>query len=535
MTKYKNHKKVVATLLVVLFLFTLMPLISQPAHADIGDAEFLAELKTQLINEQKVIMFANEKIVKTNANEKNVVLPFIEKSRTFLPLRLTADTFNAKVNWCNDTRSVNIEDRETFKNLNFKIGDNFYVCDGQLKDMDVSAFLKNDRTVVPARVIAEEMNLRVEYKQLANGLGLVFNLKDTISQEEQNRMIAEMTLIVENMQKEVERETVKTYKKKVAVGGKNVTVDIAEIPLEGFYPEVAVAYNSLGKAESLEGMTNRQGASASINGGYFQAYDIYLPKDAYANIIKNGKVIHVGDIGSTIGFTDDGQIKLDMLKIKIEGSTNDSYEEPNKWKAYGMNNTPSKDGTSIYVYTRERGKTLGFSHGINVIVQNGIVSEIVTDQDVAIPENGFVVNFMGGEQYLAKRFKVGEKADYRVKFQDPSGNQLDWSNVTTALSAGPLLVKNGSIVLNAKQEGFTGHDILTGSAIRSALGIVNNKALLVVTPRVTVSELAQIMKKLNCESALNLDGGASSGLYANGKYLIKPLRAISHGLVFIKK
>lgn len=530
-----KYKKLVAVLVVALFVISLMPVFSETAQADTGDVQFATELKTQLVNGQRVIMFANNQIVKVNASDENVVLPFIENDRTFLPLRLTAEAFDVEVEWYQETQRVYIEDKIIPRKLNFEIGQNSYISDKELKQMDASTFIKNGRTVVPARAVAEELNLRVEYKQLADGLGVVFNFNDTIDKEEQDRQIAEITQRVQNLQKEIERETVKTYKKYVSAGGRNVNVDVAEIPLEGFSPKVAIAYDSLGKAEGLAGMTNRQGASASINGGYFQAYSSSLPKDAYANIINDGKVIHVGDIGCTIGFTNDGQIKLEMLKIKLEGSTNGSYEDPNNWKAYGMNNTPSKDGTSIYIYTRERGNMLGFSHGTNVIVKNGLVSEIVSDQDVVIPENGFVINFMGAEQYLVERFKIGEPADYRVKYEDPNGKPLDWSNVTTALSAGPMLVKNGQIVLNAKQEGFTGHDILTGSAIRSALGINNNKAYLVVTPKVTVSELANIMKNLGYENALNLDGGASSGIYANGEYLVKPWRAISHALVFIKK
>lgn len=39
------------------------------------------------------------------------------------------------------------------------------------------------------------------------------------------------------------------------------------------------------------------------------------------------------------------------------------------------------------------------------------------------------------------------------------------------------------------------------------------------------------MKKAGAYQAMNLDGGASSGLYYNGKYLTTPGRKISNALV----
>jgi exopolysaccharide biosynthesis protein len=40
------------------------------------------------------------------------------------------------------------------------------------------------------------------------------------------------------------------------------------------------------------------------------------------------------------------------------------------------------------------------------------------------------------------------------------------------------------------------------------------------------------MEKLGAQQAMNLDGGASSGLYANGKMLTAPGRKLSNALIF---
>lgn len=51
----------------------------------------------------------------------------------------------------------------------------------------------------------------------------------------------------------------------------------------------------------------------------------------------------------------------------------------------------------------------------------------------------------------------------------------------------------------------------------------------------TINQLAQIMYELGCYNAMNLDGGASSGLYYNGQYLTKPGRDLSNALIFLPR
>ena len=43
------------------------------------------------------------------------------------------------------------------------------------------------------------------------------------------------------------------------------------------------------------------------------------------------------------------------------------------------------------------------------------------------------------------------------------------------------------------------------------------------------------MKALGCRDAMNLDGGASSGLFFRGAYLTRPGRDISNGLLVMAR
>ncbi|GGF94930.1 phosphodiester glycosidase family protein [Paenibacillus abyssi] len=100
------------------------------------------------------------------------------------------------------------------------------------------------------------------------------------------------------------------------------------------------------------------------------------------------------------------------------------------------------------------------------------------------------------------------------------------------LQAGPRLLKDGKVALNVKEEGFKDPKILTGGGARSALGITrDHKLILLTTGGATIPQLAEIMKQAGAHQAMNLDGGASSGLYYNGKYLTTPGRQISNALI----
>ncbi|MCJ8014061.1 phosphodiester glycosidase family protein [Paenibacillus sp. KQZ6P-2] len=100
------------------------------------------------------------------------------------------------------------------------------------------------------------------------------------------------------------------------------------------------------------------------------------------------------------------------------------------------------------------------------------------------------------------------------------------------LQAGPRLIVDGKVSLNVKQEGFKDPKILTGGGARSALGITkDHKLILLTTGGATIPQLAEIMREAGAYQAMNLDGGASSGLYYNGKYLTTPGRKISNAIV----
>ncbi|MCY7483636.1 phosphodiester glycosidase family protein [Paenibacillus alvei] len=135
-------------------------------------------------------------------------------------------------------------------------------------------------------------------------------------------------------------------------------------------------------------------------------------------------------------------------------------------------------------------------------------------RSVLVFTKGNQVEMIPGESFL-ERFNEGD--------------------VQGALQVGPRLLTDGKITVNLKGEGFKDPKILKHSSIRSAVGLTKDyKLIILTTSSATIPELARVMKQAGAYQAMNLDGGASSGLYYNGRYMTYPGRSISNALLIFK-
>jgi exopolysaccharide biosynthesis protein len=67
---------------------------------------------------------------------------------------------------------------------------------------------------------------------------------------------------------------------------------------------------------------------------------------------------------------------------------------------------------------------------------------------------------------------------------------------------------------------------------RIALGSLNDgRLVLLLLPSASIDELSQVMLKLGCVNAVNLEGGGYSSMYVNGGYIVKPVKESSSAIV----
>lgn len=311
----------------------------------------------------------------------------------------------------------------------------------------------------------------------------------------------------------------------VAVDGKTFTVKVVRVPLRDYRMKVGLAHGRVGGTQSLAGIAQREGAVAAINGSFFNAYTRSVIKPPYHHLFTGGETVHLANTGTTLGFDAGGNYRMDTVRFKLQGNTGGGA-----WYAYFMNR-PADTTSAAILYNRYWTGARTPARGRQVLVQNDTV-KAVTGDGLPMPVKGYVLLFAGGEEYLAGRFRTGAPCRFRLTIE--AEDAVFWRGVQEALGCGPRLVKDGAIALNPRAEGFNDPKILTLACQRSAVGVTKAGELLLVTcPAATIRQLAGVMRALGSRDAMNLDGGASSGLWAHGQYLTTPGREISNALLII--
>ncbi|WP_019586735.1 phosphodiester glycosidase family protein [Deinococcus apachensis] len=328
-----------------------------------------------------------------------------------------------------------------------------------------------------------------------------------------------LTLGVALAQPAVQRQTVRA-------GSANVAVTSVRFPAGRYDLSVALAGPRVASNAPLAQIAARSGATCAINGTFLAAY-AGQSGEPYGTLVVGGRVLHLGTVGTRLDVLQDGRVRFARDGLRIRGTLDGSGASPNNWYAYNVNQTPS-NANYAYLYTPDYGPRLRFVPDVAVIVRNGVVERAVRGEAAQIPADGFVLALAGSEvRQLAGRFTPGRRADYRVEEADgtPLGARF-------SLGAGPLLVRDGSVVADPSAEGFRQDKILTARGARSAVGFTAAGDLLLVTfPGATIREEAQAMRALGAVNAMNLDGGASSGLVCGGRAVVPGGRQIANALV----
>lgn len=108
-----------------------------------------------LVNSGKALVEGANK----NVDSDTAVAPFIENSRTLLPLRFIAESLGAKVDWNNETREIKITYGST--TVIMHLDSDIYYINGIEHKMDVTAKSVSGRTMIPVRYISESLGKEV--------------------------------------------------------------------------------------------------------------------------------------------------------------------------------------------------------------------------------------------------------------------------------------------------------------------------------------------------------------------------------------
>jgi hypothetical protein len=258
-------------------------------------------------------------------------------------------------------------------------------------------------------------------------------------------------------------------------------------------------------------------AAAAINAGFFNRNN-QLPLGAIRREGRwfSGPILNRG----AIAWNDSGQFQFGRLSLQetLIASTGD------RLPILFLNSGYVQSG--IARYTPEWGSTYTplVDNEVLVVVQNGQVTGqmpggIAGQMSFPIPTDGYLLTLRSNSS-VASSLGVGTQ----VRIESVT-TPADFSSYPHILGAGPLLLQNQQIVLDAKAEQFS-DAFIQQSAIRSAIGTTASGSLIIAAvhnrsgglgPNLT--ETAQLMQQLGAINALNFDGGSSTGLYLGGQLL----------------
>lgn len=263
-------------------------------------------------------------------------------------------------------------------------------------------------------------------------------------------------------------------------------------------------------------------ASAAINGGFFNRKN-QLPLGA---IRRNGEWLSSPILNRGVfAWNDQGEVRVDRLTLQetIVTSTgqqllltalNSGYAQP------GVARHTSAWGSAYATLSQNE---------VLLTVQNNLVTErrfgAAPGSLFSIPSNGYLL-VIRSNSAIATSLSIGTSLQL-----ESTTSPSDLNLYPNIVGAGPLLIQNGQIVLDAKAEQFSAA-FIQELAARSAIGQTADGTILMVTAHnriggkgATLAEMAQIMSRLGAVDALNLDGGSSTTLYLGGQILDRPSRS----------
>ncbi len=259
-------------------------------------------------------------------------------------------------------------------------------------------------------------------------------------------------------------------------------------------------------------------AVAAINGGYFNRNN-RLPLGA---IRRDGQWLSSPILNrGAIAWNNSGQFYFGRLTLEETLAIGNNQRLPILF----LNSGYVQSG--IARYTRTWGATytpLTDNEIILVIQKDQITNQLpggkVGEQAIPIPQDGYLLTLRASATANASQLPVGTTVSI-----SSSTTPADFSRYPHIIGAGPLLIQNRQIVLDAKAEKFS-NAFIAEKAIRSGICTTSTGTLMItaVHNRVggygpTLAEHAQLMQQMGCVEALNLDGGSSTSLYLGGQLL----------------
>lgn len=297
-------------------------------------------------------------------------------------------------------------------------------------------------------------------------------------------------------------------------------------------------------AAPLHVMAEKSGAVAAINAGFFNRQR-QMPVGAIRRDgqWQGGVVLHRGAVAWRDAQPSEPenspQFFFDRLKASetLSGAgqvwqlmpSNSGYVQPGIARyspAWGANYLPITENELIFTVKGNSSDELS-----DQIVEATKMTK-VNERPIPIPSDGYLL--------IARSFNALQQRDLMAILSPETLVSVALKVTPSAfnqyphiIGAGPLLLKNSQVVLNAKVESFTAGFDRQGADRSVIAKLSDGQILLAVVQDMPDSiapdlhQTAAVLQQLGAVDALNLDGGSSTSLYAQGSILNRSLANVA--------
>jgi hypothetical protein len=258
---------------------------------------------------------------------------------------------------------------------------------------------------------------------------------------------------------------------------------------------------------------------ASINGGFFNRKN----RHPLGAIKQSGQWLSGPILGrGAIGWTDKGELGFDRLVLR-ETLRADGKALP----LLALNSGYIQAGLSRYSPTWGPAYTTLSDRELILTVEGDRVTQQIQagaagTSSYPIPPQGYLI-------VARSAVSMAPKIGTALKLE--SSDEL--SRFPHVIGAGPLLIKDRQIVLDAAREQFS-PAFIKESAVRSVIASFADGtiAIIAIQERVggrgpTLAETAQILAQMGATNALNFDGGSSTSLVLGDQLLNRSLKGVA--------
>lgn len=301
-----------------------------------------------------------------------------------------------------------------------------------------------------------------------------------------------------------------------------VSADVISVNLSN--PRVSVrtelVNNRLGATANFADIVAASGAEVVINGNFFEAYND--SKFPIGHVMADGQFLHGVSGISAAAFTEDNELQIGRPALFFYVRSGNRT-----WACYELNSRTQHPVTSV-LYTPAFGASVTFScNGVATAVENGKIASshnVSAGSSAAIPQNGYLMFF--GSQFASTHYYrapvVGSPAMMTPELTKVETNGFTMDGVVNMVSGAPRLVEGG-VICTTLEPGFQEARFTTAVTPRTAIGeLASGNMVIVSTSAASVQQMRELMLQLGCVDAINLDGGASTGLAYQGRIIRQP-------------